>query len=70
VEEGALYHALHRMEQKEWILGEWGVSEKGRRARYYTITGDGRAQLRQEERKWTRYMAAWQQIVQAAGGTA
>jgi transcriptional regulator len=66
VEEGALYPALHRMEQRELIGGEWGISEKGRRARYYRITSAGRAQLRQEERKWTRYMHAWQQIVAAA----
>ena len=67
IEEGALYPALHRMEQRDWIAGDWGVSEKGRRARYYRITARGQAQLRQEEQRWTRYIWAWQRIVTAAG---
>ena len=66
VEEGALYPALHRLEQRGMLAGEWGVSEKGRRARYYRITAAGRMQLKQEERRWTRYVAAWEQIAAAA----
>lgn len=65
VEEGALYPALHRLERRELIAGEWAVSEKGRRAKYYTLTRAGRAELRREEARWTRYMEAWHQIAAA-----
>lgn len=65
IEEGALYPALHRMERKRWIAGEWGVSEKGRRARYYTLTKAGRAELVRLEERWTRYIDVWQRIVAA-----
>ena len=46
VEEGALYPALHRLERRGWLESEWGVSENNRRAKYYRLTGAGRAQLR------------------------
>jgi PadR family transcriptional regulator, regulatory protein PadR len=58
VEDGALYHALHRMRKRGWVAAEWGVSEKGRRARYYALTGKGRQALATEEALWTRYVAA------------
>jgi transcriptional regulator len=58
VEDGALYHALHRMERKGWIGSEWGVSEKGRRARYYGITREGKRVLATEEKRWARYVEA------------
>jgi transcriptional regulator len=70
IEEGSLYPALHRLEQRGCIEGEWAISEKGRRARYYRITTSGRAQLRREERQWTRYMWAWQCIAAAAAAPA
>lgn len=66
VEEGALYPALHRMERRGWLTAEWGVSEKGRRAKYYTITAAGRAELRHEEARWLRYVRAWEKIALAA----
>lgn len=56
VEDGALYHALHRMRDRGWIDAEWGISEKGRRARYYRLTKAGRKALREEERRWNRYV--------------
>jgi transcriptional regulator len=65
VEEGALYPALHRMERRGLIAGEWGVSEKGRRARYYSLTAAGRSELDHEEARWTQYLRAWQQITMA-----
>ena len=65
IEEGALYPALHRMERRELIKGEWAVSEKGRRAKYYALTARGRAELRREEARWTGYIDAWQMIVAA-----
>ncbi len=57
VEEGALYHALHRMEKRGWVAGEWRVSDRNRRARYYALTAAGRRQLEREARTWTRYAA-------------
>jgi transcriptional regulator len=65
IEEGALYPALHRMERRGWLQAEWGVSEKGRRAKYYEITGEGRRELDREEARWRRYMAAWDRIAVA-----
>lgn len=63
VEDGALYHALHRMEKRRWIGSEWGISEKGRRARYYRITHAGRHVLSQEEEEWSRYVEAVARIM-------
>lgn len=58
VEDGALYHALHRMEQRGWVSSGWGVSEKGRRAKYYRLTAAGSRALEEEEARWRRYVAA------------
>lgn len=63
VEEGALYPQLHRMEKNGWIEAEWAVSEKGRRAKYYTITPTGRTELAKEERSWGRYVVAVQKVM-------
>ena len=54
VEEGSLYPALHRMEQDGWVRGSWGMTEKNREARFYTITAAGKKQLADEERSWAR----------------
>jgi PadR family transcriptional regulator, regulatory protein PadR len=58
VEEGALYHALHRLEKKAWVSSEWGVSDTNRRAKYYTLTPVGRQQLVASTDTWTRYAEA------------
>jgi PadR family transcriptional regulator, regulatory protein PadR len=58
VEEGSLYPALYRMETKGWIEAEWGQSEKGRRAKFYRLTKDGRRQLESEQRVWDRTAVA------------
>jgi PadR family transcriptional regulator, regulatory protein PadR len=58
IEEGALYHALHRLEKKGWLSAEWGVSESNRRAKYYTLTRAGRQQLAVQTATWTRYAEA------------
>ncbi len=58
VEEGALYQALHRLERQGLLAGDWGVSENGRRAKYYALTTAGRARLRQEVTSWKRYATA------------
>ena len=58
VEEGALYHALHRLEKKGLVASEWGVSETNRRAKYYTLTAAGRQQFAAQTATWTRYAEA------------
>jgi PadR family transcriptional regulator, regulatory protein PadR len=58
VEDGALYQALHRLEHKDWIDAEWGVSENNRRARFYKLTPRGRRELRATEDQWRRYARA------------
>jgi transcriptional regulator len=56
--DGALYAALHRMEQRGWIAAEWGLSDKGKRARFYSLTPDGHEALRAEQESWAMYVAA------------
>ena len=58
VEEGALYHALHRLEKRSWLASEWGLSENNRRAKYYRLTAEGRRQLVAQTATWTRYADA------------
>jgi transcriptional regulator len=58
VEDRALYVALHRMEARGWIAATWGLSENNRKAKYYELTPQGRAQLRAESARWTRYADA------------
>jgi PadR family transcriptional regulator, regulatory protein PadR len=55
VEDSALYQALHRMEERGLVTGEWGVTQNNRRARYYELTEAGRAHLRAETTRWVRY---------------
>ena len=65
LQEGVLYPALHRLERKGWIASEWGVSENNRRAKYYELTADGRAQLRRELSVWKRFADAVTLVVSA-----
>jgi DNA-binding PadR family transcriptional regulator len=58
LEEGTLYPALHRLERLGLIEAEWGRSDRRRRARFYDLTAEGRARLRQLVEEWTRYSAA------------
>jgi transcriptional regulator len=67
IEEGALYPALHRMEKRGWITGDWGVSDKGRRAKYYSLTRKGKAALARQEDHWARYADAVAKVSAAAG---
>ncbi len=69
VEEGSLYPALHRIEQEGWIRSEWGVSEKNRRARFYSITATGRRQLAREERQWDKLTAAVATVLRFSEGS-
>lgn len=57
INQGALYPALHRLEQQGWIEAEWGESENSRRAKYYSLTKDGRKYLLREEANWDRLSA-------------
>lgn len=50
--DGMLYPLLHRLERQEYVRGDWGTSEEGRRRRYYGITDKGRAQLADQRRQW------------------
>lgn len=52
IEEGSLYPALQRMTNEKWLRAEWGTTDTGRKARFYTITSPGRRQLEDEERRW------------------
>ncbi len=54
VEEGSLYPALHRMEEDGWVRSEWGMTEKGRKARFYSLTPEGARQLAIERESWER----------------
>lgn len=56
--QGTIYASLLRLQQRRWISAKWGVSETGRRARYYSITAAGRGQLSIETSKWERLAAA------------
>jgi PadR family transcriptional regulator, regulatory protein PadR len=65
VEEGSLYPALHRLENKGLIEPRWGVSENNRQAKFYVLTGDGRETLRAECDSWVQYAAAITKVVTA-----
>ena len=58
VNQGALYPALHRLEQNGWIKAKWGASDNNRRAKYYSLTAAGRKYLEQEEANWQRLSSA------------
>ena len=66
IEEGSLYPALRRVEDRGWVTSAWGLSENNRRARFYTITDAGRAHLRAEGAVWLRYAAAVTRVLHAA----
>ena len=65
VEQGALYPALYRMEERGWIKSEWGVSENNRRARFYKLTRTGQRKLEAERANWNRVSKAVTRILQA-----
>lgn len=63
--DGALYTALHRMEVRRWITSSWGISDRGRRAKFYALTPLGRKQLRAEAESWGNYVAAVGRVLRA-----
>lgn len=66
VEQGSLYPALYRLEQKGWIKADWGVSENNRKAKFYQLTRAGRKQLGVETANWERLSAAINLVLQTA----
>jgi transcriptional regulator len=65
IEEGSLYPALRRLEDRGWVTSEWGLSENNRRARFYSITATGRRHLRNEATVWLRYSQAVTRVLRA-----
>ena len=65
VEQGSLYPALYRIEQRGWVSSKWDVNETGRRAKFYTLTREGRSQLEVEEASWDRLVLAIAKMRQA-----
>lgn len=70
IEEGALYPALHRMEQKGFLDGEWGVTDGNRRAKFYRLTARGRKQFESRLTIWERYTQAAAMVLSAKGASA
>lgn len=66
VEEGTLYPALHRLEDRGWIAAEWGLSENNRRAKFYGLTADGRRELTERTLNWNRFTRAVDRVLAAA----
>ena len=66
VNQGSLYPALYRLEDRGWIAAEWGVSPEGRRARFYRLTAAGRRQLAAERAQWRRFASAVELLLSPA----
>lgn len=65
VQEGSLYPALYRMEEKGWLKAEWRVTDKGQRAKYYSLTKAGRKQLETEQESWAQMVSLIGQVMEA-----
>jgi transcriptional regulator len=66
VEDAALYQALHRLERRGLVVAEWDTTENNRRARFYTLTPDGRRRLREDAAEWRRYAQAVTAVLEGA----
>jgi transcriptional regulator len=64
IKAGSLFPALHRLEAEGWVIGTWGESQTGRRAKLYKLTGAGRKQLAEEKKVWARVALAIQQVLE------
>jgi transcriptional regulator len=64
---GSLFPALHRLEERGWIAGQWGELESGRRAKSYALTAAGKKQLAEEKRNWQRVHTAVNQVLTQEG---
>jgi len=65
VGQGSLYPALYRLEEHGWVTAEWQTSDEGRRAKFYTLTAEGRRQLTVERSQWRRFSAAVNEVLSA-----
>lgn len=65
VNQGSLYPALHRLEDRGMVAAEWGVSDEGRRAKFYTLTREGRAHFVEERKSWGVFSEAMARVLQA-----
>jgi transcriptional regulator len=65
IEEGALYPALHRLEERRLLASEWGITDEGRRAKYYQLTRAGREHFRRLTTSWTQYASLAAKILDA-----
>jgi PadR family transcriptional regulator PadR len=63
--DGALYTSLHRMEARGWVEAAWGISEKGKRAKFYQLTANGRRALKAEASGWDAYVKAVASVMRA-----
>jgi transcriptional regulator len=63
--DGALYTSLHRMEERAWVESQWGLSEKGKRAKFYRLTPAGRRALQSQTATWNDYVAAVAGVMRA-----
>ncbi|MDQ3948717.1 MAG: PadR family transcriptional regulator [Gemmatimonadota bacterium] len=66
VNQGSLYPALYRLEDRGWIESEWGTSSEGRRAKFYRLTAEGRKQFAAERTQWRLFAAAVDEVLQGA----
>jgi transcriptional regulator len=64
VQQGSLYPALHRLEQKAWVKAKWAETETGRQAKFYSLTAAGRKQLEKEAASWSRLSSAINLVVE------
>src|SRR5262245_37068355 len=69
VQQGSLYPALHRLENRGLLTATWKSSDTGREAKFYRLTSKGRAQLKEETESWSRLADAIRQILRSAEGT-
>lgn len=65
VGQGSLYPALYRLEERGWITAEWGTSPEGRRAKFYSLTPDGKRRFAEERASWKLFAGAVEHILQA-----
>ena len=66
VQQGSLYPALHRLEQKAWVKAKWAETETGRQAKFYSLTAAGRKQLEKEAASWSRLSSAINLVVETS----
>jgi transcriptional regulator len=65
VEEGAIYPALHRLESRDLLEAEWGMSDNNRKAKYYRLTPKGRSRLKVEHKQWQLYVETFNRLLAA-----